>query len=123
MSGIHRFEGGGGRFGWNAVAVEPYAADDPRPGSRQVLIGPADGAANFALRYFEIAPGTASSLDTHAHDHGVYVLHGHGRVRLGVEEHAIGPGDVVYVSPHEVHTFAASGEEPLGFLCVVPAKR
>ena len=123
MSGIHRFQGGAGRYRWDTVAVAPYAPDDPRRGTRQVLIGPADGAENFALRYFELAPGTTSSLDTHAHDHGVYVLHGNGRVRLGVEQHTIGPGDVVYVSPHEIHTFEASGETPLGFLCVVPAKR
>jgi quercetin dioxygenase-like cupin family protein len=51
------------------------------------------------------------------------VLHGRGRVRLGAEEHVIGAGDVVYVAPHEPHAFEASGDEPLGFLCVVPARR
>ena len=123
MSSIHRFAGGSGGHRWQDVAVEPYAADDPRAGTRQVLIGPADGAGNFALRYFALAPGTASRLDVHAHDHGVYVLHGRGRVELGDTEHAIGPGDVVYVSPHDRHLFQATGDTPLGFLCVVPAKR
>lgn len=123
MSAIHRFDGGGEQRRWDGVQVEPYAPDDPRAGTRQVLIGPADGAANFALRYFELAPGTASRLDVHAHDHGVYVVHGTGRVRLGDAEHALGPGDVVYVSPHDRHCFEATGDAPLGFLCVVPARR
>ena len=122
MSSIHHFAGGPGHR-WHDVAIEPYAADDPCAGTRQVLIGPADGAANFALRYFELAPGTASRLDVHAHDHGVYVLHGRGRVELGDAEHAIGPGDVVYVSPHDRHSFVATGDTPLGFLCIVPARR
>ena len=33
------------------------------------LIGPAEEAANFALRYFEIEPGGWSSVDHHDHDH------------------------------------------------------
>ncbi|MEO7436053.1 MAG: cupin domain-containing protein [Candidatus Binatia bacterium] len=123
MAVIRRFDGADGTYRWQGVAVEPYAADDTRAGTRQVLIGPAEGAANFALRYFELAPGTTSSLDMHAHDHGVYVLHGRGRVRLGDEEHAIGPGDVVYVAPHDRHAFEAAGDVALGFLCVVPARR
>jgi quercetin dioxygenase-like cupin family protein len=123
MGSIRRFVGGEGEPRWEGVTVEPYAPGDPRAGTRQVLIGPRDGAANFALRYFALAPGAVSSLDAHAHDHGVYVVHGRGRVRLGDVEHALGAGDVVYVAPHEPHEFAAAAEEPLGFLCVVPARR
>ena len=123
MAVVRRFHASDGGHRWQDVAVEAYAPGDPRAGTRQVLIGPADGAHNFALRYFELAPGTTSSLDTHAHDHGVYVLHGRGRVRLGDAEHAIGPGDVVYVGPHESHAFEADGDTALGFLCVVPARR
>ena len=123
MGTIHRFVGTEEARRWDGVAVEPYAPNDPRAGLRQVLIGPAEGAAHFAVRYFELAPGTASRLDTHGHDHGVFVLHGHGRVRLGEVEHTIGAGDVVYVAPHETHVFTASADERLGFLCVVPARR
>ena len=123
MAVIRRFDGRDGAHRWHGVVVEPYAAGDARAGTRQVLIGPEEGAANFALRYFELAPGTTSSLDVHAHDHGVYVLHGRGRVRLSDDEHAIGPGDVVYVAPHDRHAFEADGDVALGFLCVVPARR
>ena len=76
---------------------------------------PARQAASFVR--------TIAEAVQHAHDHGVVVLHGRGRVRLGDEEHAIGFGDVVYVAPHEPHAFEADGPEPLGFLCVVPARR
>lgn len=108
-------------FRWEGVAVEGYAAGGAV--TKQVLIGSAEGAANFALRYFEIAPGGVSALDCHTHDHGVVVLRGHGVARLGAERHAIGAGDVVYVAPDEVHQFENDGDEPLGFLCAVPARR
>ena len=119
MGTVHRFTGSQGAYRWDGVTPESYAGT----GARYVLIGPNEDAPNFALRYFALPPGTASTLDTHAHDHGVYVLHGRGRVRLGDTEHALGPGDVVYVAPHDVHCFTAEGAEPLGFLCVVPARR
>jgi len=119
MGTIHRFIGRDGVQRWDGVTPEAYADS----GARHVLIGPNDQAASFALRYFVVPAGASSSLDTHAHDHGVYVLHGRATVRLGDAEHAIGPGDVVYVAPHEVHRFTADGSEPLGFLCVVPARR
>ena len=120
---IRRFDGKDGSYRWEGVPVEPYAPGDPRAGTRQVLIGPADSAPNFAMRYFELAPGTTSSLDSHAHDHGVYVLHGRGRVKLGESVQALGAGDVVYVSPNEPHCFEADDDVSLGFLCVVPARR
>jgi quercetin dioxygenase-like cupin family protein len=123
MSPVRRFEGKDGTYRWQGVDVEPYAPGDPRAGTRQVLIGPADPAPNFAMRYFELAPGTTSSLDSHPHDHGVYVLHGRGRVKLGEEVHALSPGDVVYISPNESHCFEADADVALGFLCVVPARR
>jgi quercetin dioxygenase-like cupin family protein len=123
MGIVRRFVGSDGAYRWDGVTAEPYATGGAGGGTRQVLIGPADGAARFALRYFVVPPGATSTLETHAHDHGVFVLHGQGRVRLGDAEHAIGVGDVVYVGPHEVHRFEASGTEPLGFLCVVPARR
>jgi mannose-6-phosphate isomerase-like protein (cupin superfamily) len=50
------------------------------------------------------------------------ILRGQGKVRLGDEEHTIGFGDVVYISPFDKHQFKNSGEEPLGFICVIPPK-
>jgi len=110
------------RFRWEGVAVEDYTSEGSA-GTKQLLIGPADGAGNFAIRYFEVPPGGASMLDNHAHDHGVVILRGRGVVRLGDERHAIVVGDVVYVAPHEVHQLENTGSEPLGFLCIVPARR
>ena len=123
MGVIHRHTGEGDRFRWQDVAVEGYDRAEVAGVTKQVLIGPGDGARNFAVRYFEVAPRSSSALEAHPHDHGVVVMCGEGRVRLGESEHAIGSGDVVYVEPNERHQFVNTGRVPLGFLCVVPPRR
>jgi quercetin dioxygenase-like cupin family protein len=123
MGVVHRFSGAAAQFRWEGVALEAYEHSSPRAVTKQVLIGPKEGAAHFAMRYFEVAPGRTSALDAHRHDHGVLVLKGRGLVRLGDRQHEIGGGDVIYIEPDEVHQFEAIGEEPLGFLCVIPPKQ
>lgn len=123
MGVIRRYSGRGGRHRWQGVAVESYPDPSVQAVTKQVVVGQDDGARNYSVRYFEIAPGGCSSLDRHAHDHAVVILTGSGRARLGEETHAIGFGDVVYIGPEEVHQFENTGAEPLGFLCVASRKQ
>jgi len=122
MGLVHRFIGTGSHFQWEGVSQHAYESSDACGVSVRWLVGPAEGALNFALRYFEIAPGECTALDRHEHDHGVVVLRGHGEVLLGEEVLEVSYGDAVYVSPGEVHQFRCAGEEPLGFLCVIPPR-
>lgn len=100
----------------------PYEGPGGVCGSRRVLIGPRERAPYFVIRYFELPPGCRSQLDCHPHDHGVVVLRGRARVQLGEEHFEVGPGDVIYIAPLETHQFVNIGEEPFGFLCVIPHK-
>ena len=125
MATIHRYQPGGDGPRWVGVPVRAYGPENSTAldATRQILIGTDEGAPHFHLRYFQVGPGGHTSLDQHAHDHGVYVLHGHARVRLGDTEEPIGPGDVLYIPGDEVHQFHTAGPEPFGFLCIVPAVR
>ena len=94
---------------------------------RHTLLGDRDSELDpdlsFEMRYFELEPGGYSSLERHDHPHAVLVVSGSGAVRLGDELERIGPLDVVYVAPRDVHRFEADAAEPLGFICVVDRER
>src|SRR3954462_13934781 len=105
---------------WEGVAAQAY--DDPaRAGvEKHELIGPADGAPHYRVRYFHVPAGGRTARETHAHDHGVGIQTGRARVTLGGGVDERGPGAVVYVAGGELHCFEALGDEPLGFICVAP---
>ncbi len=84
------------------------------------LIGEADGAPNFDMRQFEVAPGGGTPKHSQAHEHEVFVLEGTGVVLDGDIERLLEPGIVVYVPPKEPHQFRNTGTTPLKFLCLIP---
>lgn len=123
MGTVHKQIGKDGNFEWEGIEIEPYQGGGASEGScRHFIIGPTDGAHNFAMRYFEIPPGGQSSFEHHLHDQGIMIMKGRARVLLGWEIHEIGPGDVIYIPQHEQHQFENISDEPLGFLCVIPSK-
>jgi quercetin dioxygenase-like cupin family protein len=84
------------------------------------LIGQEEGAPNFAMRRFEVAPGGHTPRHHHPYEHEVYVLEGVGTVLEGDTTHPLHAGDVVLVKPDEIHQFRNTGTTPLKFLCLVP---
>ncbi|MEX2112318.1 MAG: cupin domain-containing protein [Pirellulales bacterium] len=84
------------------------------------LVDEQQGAPNFAMRQFEVAPGGHTPRHSHPYEHEVFVLEGTGVVYEGDREHRLAAGDVVLVVPGEVHQFKNTGEVPLKFLCLVP---
>ena len=84
------------------------------------LIGEADGAPSFTMRQFEIAPGGCTPRHTHAYEHEVFVLEGHGVAMEDGVENVVRPGTVVFVPPNLVHQFRNTGSVPLKFLCLIP---
>ena len=80
---------------WEGVAAQAY--DDPSLAGveKHELIGPADGAPHYRVRYFHVPAGGRTARERHAHDHGVVIQRGRARVTLGDEVHEVGEGDVV----------------------------
>jgi quercetin dioxygenase-like cupin family protein len=114
-------------FRWRDVERETYKNEGEhfRDITRHTLLGEREGEEDlsFVTRYFEVRPGGYSSLERHEHPHAVVVLRGRGRVILGRRVDEIAPFDCVYVAPGTFHQFHATGDEPLGFLCVVDRVR
>ena len=113
-----------GAFTWEAVPVHPYKSDGTAPFkdiTRQILFSGPEHAGE--LRYFEVAAGGYSTLERHAHVHGVMILRGSGQALVGEEVRDVGQHDLVHVPPMAWHQFRANRGEPLGFLCMVNADR
>ncbi|MDX1962073.1 MAG: cupin domain-containing protein [Pirellulales bacterium] len=84
------------------------------------LVGVPEGAPNFSLRQFEVAPGGFTPRHFHDYEHEIFVLEGRGEVLDGETPHPLGPGDVLLVKPNEPHQFRNTGQAALKFLCLIP---
>ena len=118
MSVIHHFKGTENNFHWEDVNVLSYA-ESLEGVTKQVPIGPDENSNNFHIRYFRLEPGKKSIKESHAHEHGVIIMHGHARVQINERFYELNPKDAVFISSNDLHQFTALGEESLGFLCVV----
>lgn len=91
-----------------------------------MMIGREDGAPNFSMRQFHIAPGGHSPRHRHDYEHEVLILDGSGTVYLDGADRPIRSGDVIFVPADEEHQFIASTDEAEGglrFICLVPVER
>lgn len=86
------------------------------------LITEKDGAENFVMRHFEIAPGGHTPEHRHAWEHEVFILAGEGAVLSEDAEEPFGPGDVIFMPSGEKHRFRNTGEEPVRMLCLIPGR-
>src|SRR3569832_577125 len=84
------------------------------------LLGEGDKAPTIAMREFEVQPGGHTPKHFHDNEHEVYVIAGHGTIGDGDQERPLAAGDVVLVSPYDVHQFLNTGYEPMCFLCLIP---
>ncbi len=114
-----------GDFQWNHIEPVDYKSEGEswKDVSRRVFVGEKGESPNFHVRYFEIAQGGYSTLEQHVHEHVVVIMRGRGHAIVGDKRLKLGFGDVLYVSPDEIHQFSNSEPEPFGFLCMVNAER
>jgi len=105
---------------YEQVAQAPVTMEGASGCKVRWLVDEAQGAPNFAMRQFEVAPGGYTPKHSHSFEHEVFVLEGEGVVLEGDVEHRLRAGDFVLVTPDEVHQFRNTGSTPLKFLCLVP---
>ena len=115
--------------GWEGVEPAGYSPDAPGTGvARHTIVGGrkserAEPGPQMELRYFEVQPDAASRLEKHEHEHYVIVSRGLGYAVIGDTATEIGPNDVIYVGPLELHQFVNRGDEPFEFYCFVDSCR
>jgi len=110
-------------FTWDGARTRIYQTTETNQVSETWMIGKKESAQNFAFRYYQLSPGSHSKEEQHPYDHGILVLQGAGEVLLGHEKHQISRGDIIYIPPDLLHQLTNTAQRPLGFLCVIPARR
>ncbi len=99
----------------------PVELDGAKDAKMRMLCGPADGAANFHMRHFEVAPGGHTPLHSHDYEHEILILRGRGAATSSEGKRVFQSGDVIWVPPNEPHQFRNTDAEPLEFICLIPA--
>ncbi len=87
----------------------------------RVVIGKADGAQNFCMRVFAIAPGGHTPMHSHAWEHEMFVHAGSGEVFGNGKWQPMQAGKVIFIPGHEEHQMKNTGAETLVVVCLVPA--
>ena len=115
----------GRTFSWQGVTKEAFTKEgsDLTEIVRHVIIGNRGESCRFALRYFEVAPGVRTQLESHLHEHVVICIRGRGKAIVGQETHLLAPLDTLYVTGNDQHQLVNEGTEPFGFFCIVSAER
>lgn len=112
-----------GNFRWDGIPVKEYKTEGThfKDITRQVLFEDPNLACQ--LRYFEIEPGGYSTLERHQHIHAVMILRGQGHALVGTTVMPVDTFDLIHIPPMTWHQFQATGDTPLGFLCLVNCDR
>jgi quercetin dioxygenase-like cupin family protein len=87
----------------------------------RVVIGNADGAKNFCMRVFEVAPGGHSPRHRHPWEHEIFVHAGSGEFFADNRWHPIAAGAAIFVPGDTEHQIRNPGKTPLVFVCLIPA--
>lgn len=85
---------------------------------RELLNPDSHGVRNQSLAEATVPPGHRTHLHLHLRTEEIYhIKAGQGRMTLGKETLAVGPGDSILIPPGTPHCIEAIGREPLRILC------
>jgi quercetin dioxygenase-like cupin family protein len=107
----------------NSSDLEPTRMDNDKVKGTtgRVMIGRADGAPNFCMRFIEIAPGGYSPRHSHDWEHEIFIHEGKAEVLKEGQFMPAGPGTAVFIPGGEEHQIRNPGDRTLKFLCLIPA--
>ena len=88
----------------------------------RVVIGKADGATNFCMRVFVIAPGGNTPQHSHDWEHEMFVHSGTGEIYGNGHWNPVKPGKVLFIPANEIHQIKNNGHDPLIIVCLIPSK-
>ncbi len=103
--------------------VEPkYFNNDGVKGvAGRVVIGKADGANTFCMRFFELSEGGYSPRHSHEWEHEIIIHSGKGEVLNQDNWVPVSKGSASFIPGNEEHQIKNTSDEPLVFACLIPS--
>jgi quercetin dioxygenase-like cupin family protein len=105
---------------YTQVEATRFDSDIAKGVAARVVVGKADGAPNFCMRVFEIAPGGHTPRHAHAWEHEMFVHAGAGQVFADGQWRPLAAGNVLFIPGNEEHQMKNTGQETLVVVCLVP---
>jgi len=105
------------------VELEDVDVEGAKGAKIRWLISQQDGAPNFAMRMFEVAPGGHTPYHQHDWEHELYCLSGKGALITERGDIPFAEHDIMYVDPGMMHAFKNVGDDTLKFLCLIPHEK
>lgn len=85
-----------------------------------VIFDESDGAPNFRMRHYRLAPGAEVPKHTNGVEHEIHTVSGEYVVGIDGEEYTVSPGDSLLIPAGTVHWFRNETDEESAFICMVP---
>jgi quercetin dioxygenase-like cupin family protein len=86
----------------------------------RVVIGKADGADNYCMRFFEISENGYSPKHSHDWEHEIIIHSGKGDVLWDGKWIPVSTGYTIFIPPNEEHQIRNNGKDLLVFACIIP---
>ena len=103
------------------VVPTHFDNDQAKGVAGRVVVGKADGASNFCMRIFEIAPGGNTPKHAHPWEHEMFIHGGVGEIFGNSKWNPVKLGTVIFMPPDEEHQVRNTGKELLVLACLVPS--
>ncbi len=83
---------------------------------KELMSAAATGGASILLVSFE--PGAKLNFHAHDYEQTLIVTEGKGIVATHDEERVVGPGDVIFIAPQEVHWHGATDDSSFSHIAI-----
>jgi len=98
-----------------------FDANNVKGVTGRIVIGKADGASNFCMRFFELSEGGYSPKHSHEWEHEIFIYSGKGAVFNNGEWLNIESGYSIFVPSNEEHQLKNIGDDTFVFVCIIPS--
>ncbi len=105
---------------YDSIDSQQFDGDVVKGVTGRIAIGQEDGAPNFCMRIFTIAPGGYTPRHSHDWEHEILIHAGSGQVLKEGEWTDVTSGSVVFIPGNEEHQFRNNSDGDLVFACLIP---